>query len=169
MLHWLVQLAIYLFNCLDLVLLPFLFFFGVDISSTNCTTQFLRHCWTRMCSGHILDLFDSHSILCHIQHTVNFQTCLVSGEEASLEQLVDFIVTGQVSGCSGGNENGDASNEVFSSSFVFCFLHLTNIVWVHEVNIELAAPRIFTPLWNVKHTFLFDIKCKTHLITFNNM
>jgi hypothetical protein len=50
------------------------------------------------------------------------------GEEASLEQLVDFIVTGQVSGCSGGNENGDASNEVFASSFVFCFLHLTNIV-----------------------------------------
>ncbi|EEE62229.1 hypothetical protein OsJ_17016 [Oryza sativa Japonica Group] len=37
------------------------------------------------------------------------------GEEASLEQLVDFIVTGQVSGCSGGNENGDASNECWPS------------------------------------------------------
>ncbi|KAF0923125.1 hypothetical protein E2562_003346 [Oryza meyeriana var. granulata] len=33
------------------------------------------------------------------------------GEEASLEQLVDCIVTGQVAGFSGGKENGDASNE----------------------------------------------------------
>uniref|UniRef100_A0A0E0PH57 SAM-dependent MTase DRM-type domain-containing protein n=1 Tax=Oryza rufipogon TaxID=4529 RepID=A0A0E0PH57_ORYRU len=85
--------------------------------------------------GHILDLFDSHSILCHIQHTVNFQTCLVSGEEASLEQLVDFIVTGQVSGFSGGNENGDASNEVKDESLFGVMdktLHLLQMGFTEE-------------------------------------
>ncbi|KAL5202588.1 hypothetical protein ABZP36_013540 [Zizania latifolia] len=36
------------------------------------------------------------------------------GEEASLEQLVECIVTGQVTGFSGGKENGDASHEAES-------------------------------------------------------
>uniref|UniRef100_A0A0D3G2X2 SAM-dependent MTase DRM-type domain-containing protein n=1 Tax=Oryza barthii TaxID=65489 RepID=A0A0D3G2X2_9ORYZ len=57
------------------------------------------------------------------------------GEEASLEQLVDFIVTGQVSGCSGGNENGDASNEVKDESLFGVMdktLHLLQMGFTEE-------------------------------------
>uniref|UniRef100_A0A0D9WMT7 SAM-dependent MTase DRM-type domain-containing protein n=1 Tax=Leersia perrieri TaxID=77586 RepID=A0A0D9WMT7_9ORYZ len=53
----------------------------------------------------------------YLMNTMNFSHREVDlainqlGEEASLEQLVECIVTGQVAGFSGGNENGDASNE----------------------------------------------------------
>ena len=44
---------------------------------------------------------------------------LNSGEEASLIQLVDCIVSAQGAGFSGGKENGHATNEVFFHCLLF--------------------------------------------------
>ena len=44
---------------------------------------------------------------------------LNSGDEAPLEQLVDFIVSAQSGVSSGGPENGDATNEVYPVACLF--------------------------------------------------